>query len=369
MGLGGLAGVVGRGAQKISPAIAHYSTRSTSKEMASPNPPDFKKMLSEHLYPYFGGLKGAYDRMLFVVNPLRKQLDKAVTSADERGLRINLELVRKEASDALHSDTRLTADELPDIEKKLEEIISGYEDIGKRYILAKKHKEIIPDSKALSLNRKDISAWEKEKLRINEENAQNRTRMTPFDESLETVIDRRNPVLENYPKSPIPPRPDARTEYAIEDVIEVPGSSFSDLSPSYAVRQKRALQTAAFKRASNAEHGPAAAYAAASRGMNKGIEFDTPDIRDATRLLSPYEAMISSLERRLGIPAAQNPGLGLYDFQAAQTGSDLVGSGVKGALAGFLAKRLMSTTGGAQMMYDVGGKLVSLSDLLAMRVR
>ena len=143
----------------------------------------------------------------------------------------------------------------------------------------------------------------------------------------------------------------------------------SDFGVGQASREKSALQDVAFNRFSNADRGGGLTFASLSRGMNKAIENSAPEVRQASRDLAPYESALAAFERRLGVPAAQHEGLGLNDYQSMLAGSEVVGTGVKGALAGFLAKRLMSTTGGAQMMYDVGGKLVSLEDLLRMRVR
>jgi hypothetical protein len=145
--------------------------------------------------------------------------------------------------------------------------------------------------------------------------------------------------------------------------------SVSDFDVRRASREKSALQDVAFNSFSNADRGGGLTFASLSRGMNKAIENSAPEVREASRALAPYEAGLGALGRRLGIPSAQSEGLGLNDYQSMIAGSEVLGQGVKGALAGFLAKRLMSTTGGAQMLYDVGGKLVSLDDLIRMRVR
>lgn len=295
MGLGALAGAVGRTAKKIAPATAYYAVKPTLKAMGVPNPPDFNLMLKEKMFPYFGGLKGAYNRMEFKLAPMRKELKKAIESADESGVRINIEKVKESALDAINSDQRIVGTDKEKILNALNKEMDIYEEQATKYVTTRKYPEL----------------------------------------SAETT------VKENT----------------------------MDMAPSYAYAQKQGLQESAFQKSVDADRGTARAHAELARGFNRQFDEVTPELRQATRAVAPYESMISSLQRRLGIPAAQNQGLGLNDYQSAQAGGELVGNSAKGMLAGFLAKRLMSTTGGAQMMYDVGGKLVSLEDLLRMRVR
>lgn len=361
MGLGRVAGAVGRTAQKIAPATAYYAVKPIMKMMASPNPPNFKKMLDENLLPYFGGLKGAYERILFKAKPMRESLQKAINDADERGVRVSIADAKKSSIDALNSDNRISELEKPAIMQKLNESFDKYEELGQRYILAKKHQELVPDAKALEQNRAELFKYKVDKGRIERENRLAKRTITSVPGE---------PMVWHDPElKPVPSRPIAQPEFKQETFIESPRMSVSDFDVRRASREKSALQDVAFNSFSNADRGGGLTFASLSRGMNKAIENSAPEVREASRALAPYEAGLGALGRRLGIPSAQSEGLGLNDYQSMIAGSEVLGQGVKGALAGFLAKRLMSTTGGAQMLYDVGGKLVSLDDLIRMRVR
>jgi len=361
MGLGALSGMIGRTAKKIAPATAYYAVKPIMKMMASPNPPNFKKMLDENLLPYFGGLKGAYERILFKAKPMRESLQKAIANADERGVRVAIDDVRKASMDALNSDNRISMLEKPAIIAKINESLDQYDEMGQRYILAKKHQELVPDAKALEQNRAELYKYKMDKGQI--ERSNKLAKRTITSKPGEPIV-WNDPVL-----APVPSRPIAQPEFKQETFVESPRMAVSDFGVGQASREKSALQDVAFNRFSTADRGGGLTFASLSRGMNKAIENSAPEVRQASRDLAPYESGLAALERRLGIPAAQNEGLGLNDYQSMLAGSEVVGTGVKGALAGFLAKRLMSTTGGAQMMYDVGGKLISLEDLLRMRVR
>lgn len=357
-------GAIGRTAQKIAPATAYYAVKPIMKMMGNPNPPNFKKMLEEDMLPYFGGLKGSLNRLLFKTKPMREAYQKSINDADERGVRISIDDVRKSAIEAVNSDNRISMLEKPAILDKINESVDQYLDIG--LATAKRHKELVPDALALEKNRAELYKY---KIDKGQAEYTNKKITEKNDANAWTVVNPgeygANRFAKPIPFKDVPPRPIAQPEFMVEDVIESP-RTFGVRQSS---REKTALQDVAFNKFSNTDRGGGLTFASLSRGMNKAIENSAPEVRDASRALAPYEAYRAALERRLGIPAAQNEGLGLNDYQSMIAGSEVLGQGIKGALAGFLAKRLMSTTGGAQMLYDVGGKLVSLDDLIRMRVR
>lgn len=269
---GAAAQTVGQGLQKIAPAVAYYAVKPTMKMMGNPNPPNFKKMLDERIFPYFGGLRSSYERLLSKTQPLRDNLKKAIKEGDQEGVTLNIEQIKKSAFDQLENDKQL---------------------------------KLVDKRKIRDAMNQELDAYYDEYANFNPESG-----------TFSTEI----PIAEAYPK-------------------------------------KQGLQTSAFEKAASSDYGGARADKILSRSLNAEMGVDAPMVRTAAKELSPYEAMLSAMERRLGVPAQNNMGLGLYDYQAMQAAGQLTGGNPLAQLGSLAAKNMLSSTGGAQMLYDAGGML------------
>lgn len=367
---GAAARTVGQGLQKIAPSVAYYAVKPTMKMMGNPNPPNFNKMLKEGLFSYFGGINSAYKRVLEKITPLRKELEDQIAKADEQGIMVSVQKVRNSAKQAVRQSTDMTEDQQTQVLNAIDDEMNRYADKHVAFVRAKSHQEAIPDAANITANEAENFKYNLEAGRINAANKRAKPKIVEVDPKtikgnkglslLSSQMEKsgkRAPIyMEIQPEPvPLPQRPAMRDQWTTMDVIEEPAYFESRMPIAKAYNQKTAQQNRAYQLSAKPELGDPRSAAEIARGFNRSFGEVAPDVRAAAMADAEYEPMVAALARRMGVPAAQYRGLGLNDMATMTALSDM---GMKGQFAGLLGKRVFSTTGGAQMLYDAGGSLM-----------